>query len=172
MAVEIVNGLGELAFVFFLTSFFFFDGLDLEPGVLHSHCFAFFFQGETQVLGLACFGLQPLEIGLGFLGRRPNARLIRRRPGNPGRRRLVAITLSLLIGFVQGFLLTPVAIAIHRFVLLGEEWLPDSEQLTATMKLKRRGVHRVYADVIDSLYESPPPPRPRSPEEGGLVSAG
>jgi long-chain acyl-CoA synthetase len=61
---------------------------------------------------------------------------------------------------------------IKRFAVLGEEWLPDSEQLTATMKLKRRGVHRAYAEVIDSLYEAAPPPRPRSPEEGGLVSAG
>jgi long-chain acyl-CoA synthetase len=41
---------------------------------------------------------------------------------------------------------------IKRFAVLGEEWLPDSDQLTATMKLKRRGVHRAYADVIDELY--------------------
>ncbi|HEY3716783.1 MAG TPA: PLP-dependent transferase, partial [Jatrophihabitantaceae bacterium] len=33
---------------------------------------------------------------------------------------------------------------VKRFAVLGEEWLPDSDQLTATMKLKRRGVHRAY----------------------------
>jgi long-chain acyl-CoA synthetase len=41
---------------------------------------------------------------------------------------------------------------IKRFVLLGEEWLPDSEELTPTMKLKRRGVHTKYADQIESMY--------------------
>ncbi|MEX2257044.1 MAG: long-chain fatty acid--CoA ligase [Acidimicrobiia bacterium] len=41
---------------------------------------------------------------------------------------------------------------IKRFVLLGEEWLPDSEELTPTMKLKRRGVHTKYADRIESMY--------------------
>ncbi len=41
---------------------------------------------------------------------------------------------------------------IKKFVLLGEEWLPDSEELTPTMKLKRRGVHAKYADPIESIY--------------------
>jgi long-chain acyl-CoA synthetase len=41
---------------------------------------------------------------------------------------------------------------VRRFAVLGEEWLPDSEQLTATMKLKRRGVLATYGDVIDGLY--------------------
>ncbi|MEN3357581.1 MAG: long-chain acyl-CoA synthetase [Mycobacteriales bacterium] len=45
---------------------------------------------------------------------------------------------------------------VKRFTVLGEEWLPDSDQLTATMKLKRRGVHRAYADVIDDLYAPAP----------------
>ena len=39
---------------------------------------------------------------------------------------------------------------IKKFVLLGEEWLPDSEELTPTMKLKRRGVHAKYADQIEA----------------------
>jgi long-chain acyl-CoA synthetase len=43
---------------------------------------------------------------------------------------------------------------IKRFAVLGEEWVPDSEQLTATMKLKRRGVHAAYADVIEELYSA------------------
>jgi len=41
---------------------------------------------------------------------------------------------------------------IKRFVLLGDEWLPDSEELTPTMKLKRRGVHTKYAEQIESMY--------------------
>ena len=41
---------------------------------------------------------------------------------------------------------------VKRFALLSEEWLPDTEVLTPTMKLKRRGVHGQYADVIAGLY--------------------
>jgi long-chain acyl-CoA synthetase len=41
---------------------------------------------------------------------------------------------------------------VKKFVVLGEEWLPDSEELTPTMKLKRRGIHAKYADVIEELY--------------------
>ena len=41
---------------------------------------------------------------------------------------------------------------VKRFALLGEEWLPDSEELTPTMKLKRRGVLAKYADDIAALY--------------------
>jgi long-chain acyl-CoA synthetase len=41
---------------------------------------------------------------------------------------------------------------IRRFVLLGEEWLPDSETLTPTMKLKRRGVLSAYGDKVDEMY--------------------
>jgi len=42
--------------------------------------------------------------------------------------------------------------SIKRFALLHEEWLPDSEELTPTMKLKRRGVHAKHADTIELLY--------------------
>jgi long-chain acyl-CoA synthetase len=41
---------------------------------------------------------------------------------------------------------------VKRFTLLGEEWLPDSEELTPTMKLKRRGVLTKYAEEIEALY--------------------
>ena len=41
---------------------------------------------------------------------------------------------------------------IRRFVLLGEEWLPDSEMLTPTMKLKRRGVLSTYGAKVDEMY--------------------
>jgi long-chain acyl-CoA synthetase len=41
---------------------------------------------------------------------------------------------------------------VKKVRILGEEWLPDSEVLTPTSKLKRRGVHQHYADEIESLY--------------------
>ena len=41
---------------------------------------------------------------------------------------------------------------IKRFAILPTEWLPDSEELTPTMKVKRRGVLAKYADEIEQLY--------------------
>ena len=42
---------------------------------------------------------------------------------------------------------------IKRWTVLADEWLPDSEELTPTMKLKRRGVNARYGAEIDALYE-------------------
>src|SRR3954453_6347295 len=62
---------------------------------------------------------------------------------------------------VQGELAASVAETNHRFsnvehirriVVLGEEWLPDSDTLTPTMKLKRRGVLTRYAEAIEAMY--------------------
>jgi long-chain acyl-CoA synthetase len=44
---------------------------------------------------------------------------------------------------------------VKRFTVLGEEWLPDSEELTPTMKLKRRGIHAKYAAEIEAMYRTP-----------------
>jgi long-chain acyl-CoA synthetase len=41
---------------------------------------------------------------------------------------------------------------VKKVCILGEEWLPDSDVLTPTSKLKRRGVHQRYSDEIESLY--------------------
>jgi long-chain acyl-CoA synthetase len=41
----------------------------------------------------------------------------------------------------------------RRIVVLAEDWLPDSDLLTPTMKLKRRGVLARYGDVIDAMYD-------------------
>ena len=41
---------------------------------------------------------------------------------------------------------------IKRFTVLGEEWLPDSDVLTPTSKLKRRGIHARYAKEIEAMY--------------------
>jgi long-chain acyl-CoA synthetase len=42
--------------------------------------------------------------------------------------------------------------AIKRFTILPAEWLPDSEELTPTMKLKRRGIHAKYEAEIEAMY--------------------
>jgi long-chain acyl-CoA synthetase len=41
---------------------------------------------------------------------------------------------------------------VKKFTLLGEEWMPDSDLLTPTMKLKRRGVNAHYAAEIEAMY--------------------
>jgi long-chain acyl-CoA synthetase len=41
---------------------------------------------------------------------------------------------------------------IKKFQILPGEWMPDSEELTPTAKLKRRGVHTKYSVEIDSFY--------------------
>jgi long-chain acyl-CoA synthetase len=43
---------------------------------------------------------------------------------------------------------------IKYWRLLPVEWTAESEELTPTLKLKRRVVHAKYADIIDSLYSS------------------
>ena len=41
---------------------------------------------------------------------------------------------------------------VRRWVLLREEWLPDGDELTATMKLKRKPIAAKYASAIEELY--------------------
>jgi long-subunit acyl-CoA synthetase (AMP-forming) len=41
---------------------------------------------------------------------------------------------------------------IKRFAVLADEWVPDSDELTPTMKLKRRPIAEKYATQIDALY--------------------
>jgi long-chain acyl-CoA synthetase len=41
---------------------------------------------------------------------------------------------------------------IKRFALLGEDWLPGGDELTPTMKLKRRPIAGKYAAEIEALY--------------------
>ena len=41
---------------------------------------------------------------------------------------------------------------IKRFKLLDDEWLPGGDELTPTMKLKRKPIHEKYATEIDELY--------------------
>ena len=41
---------------------------------------------------------------------------------------------------------------VKKFTLLPEEWAPDSQELTPTMKLKRRGISAKYAPEIEAMY--------------------
>ena len=41
---------------------------------------------------------------------------------------------------------------IKRFTLLDDEWQPGGDELTPTMKLKRKPIHQKYAAEIDKLY--------------------
>jgi long-subunit acyl-CoA synthetase (AMP-forming) len=41
---------------------------------------------------------------------------------------------------------------IKKIAILPAEWPPDSDELTPTMKLKRRGVLAKYGAEIESLY--------------------
>jgi long-chain acyl-CoA synthetase len=43
-----------------------------------------------------------------------------------------------------------------RFTILPDEWSPESEELTPTMKLKRRVIHTKYKDQIEAMYADPP----------------
>ncbi len=56
---------------------------------------------------------------------------------------------SALPGVMEGF---NNAERVKKVRVLGEEWLPDSDVLTPTSKLKRRGIHARYADEIEGLY--------------------
>jgi long-chain acyl-CoA synthetase len=42
--------------------------------------------------------------------------------------------------------------SVKKVTILHEEWLADSEELTPTMKLKRRGIAAKYAREIEQLY--------------------
>jgi long-subunit acyl-CoA synthetase (AMP-forming) len=43
---------------------------------------------------------------------------------------------------------------IKKFTLLGEDWLPGGDELTPTMKLKRKPVAEKYAGQIEAMYSA------------------
>jgi long-chain acyl-CoA synthetase len=42
---------------------------------------------------------------------------------------------------------------VKKWTVLGEEWLPDSDELTPTSKLKRRIIVEKYASAIQAMYD-------------------
>ena len=59
-----------------------------------------------------------------------------------------------------------------RFTILPAEWSPESEELTPTMKLKRRVIHTKYKDQIEAMYGDPPGGQSVDPEHNGSAAAG
>ena len=43
---------------------------------------------------------------------------------------------------------------VKRFALLSDEWLPGGDELTPTMKLKRRPIAEKYAETVEALYSA------------------
>ena len=41
---------------------------------------------------------------------------------------------------------------VKKFTVLGEDWLPGGDELTPTMKLKRKPIAEKYASQIDAMY--------------------
>jgi long-chain acyl-CoA synthetase len=61
---------------------------------------------------------------------------------------------------------------VKRVTILGSEWLPDSDELTPTSKLKRRIIHKKYAAEIEAMYATTlAPPAPQAePDAAKRVS--
>jgi long-chain acyl-CoA synthetase len=41
---------------------------------------------------------------------------------------------------------------VKKFTILGEDWYPGGDELTPTMKLKRKPIAAKYAAEIESMY--------------------
>ena len=42
---------------------------------------------------------------------------------------------------------------VKKFTILGTDWLPGGDELTPTMKLKRKPVGQKYAAQIKAMYQ-------------------
>jgi long-chain acyl-CoA synthetase len=59
-----------------------------------------------------------------------------------------------------------------RFTLLPTEWSPESEELTPTMKLKRRVIHEKYKDQVEAMYADPPGGHSVDTDHNGSLASG
>jgi len=59
-----------------------------------------------------------------------------------------------------------------RFTILPDEWSSESEELTPTMKLKRRVIHAKYKDQVEAMYAEPPGGHAVDAEHNGSVATG
>ena len=59
-----------------------------------------------------------------------------------------------------------------RFTILPDEWSPESEELTPTMKLKRRVIYARYKDQVEAMYADPPGGHSVDAEHNGSVATG
>ena len=64
--------------------------------------------------------------------------------------------------------------SVKKVKILHAEWMPDSEELTPTMKLKRRGIYAKYIREIEELYTVAHPSRSfvRLPRSRGRRGSG
>jgi long-chain acyl-CoA synthetase len=60
---------------------------------------------------------------------------------------------------------------VKRVSILSSEWVPDSDELTPTSKLKRRVIHQKYAAQIDGMYATTLAPPVQSADVPGKRSA-
>ncbi len=68
------------------------------------------------------------------------------------RRRTRAVVAEVEAGVAEAMKQFNNAERVKKVKILADEWLPDSEELTPTSKLKRRGIHAKYAAEIEELY--------------------
>jgi len=64
---------------------------------------------------------------------------------------------------------------VKRFTIVPEWWEPGGEQLTPTLKLRRRAIAERYAALIESLYADPRPDsvlEPEAPASAAAAGAG
>ena len=59
-----------------------------------------------------------------------------------------------------------------RFTILPTEWSPESEELTPTMKLKRRVIHEKYKDQVEAMYADPPGGHSVDADHNGSAASG
>ena len=64
-----------------------------------------------------------------------------------------AVIAEVEAGLIESMSVFNNAEAVKKIKVLGAEWLPDTDLLTPTSKLKRRGILSTFADEIEALYQ-------------------